>query len=86
MERGSLIDNQRLGSNTATERYQSHHTAGGRLGSNALAENGAVGVLTTIQHGPTGAGAVYSMAEPLPTGWHPVEQGAEPMVSRAVGA
>lgn len=85
MERGQLIDHDRLASNTATERYQPHHNVG-RLGSNAIAQNGAVGVISTIQRGPTGIGAVYEMAEPLPTGWHPVEQGAEPTISRAAGA
>lgn len=85
MERHQMIDHERLASNTATERYQPHHNIG-RLGSQAIAQNGAVGVISTIQHGPTGVGAVYSMTEPLPTGWHPVEQGAEPMISRATGA
>jgi hypothetical protein len=85
MERTQLVDHSRLGSNVATERYQPHHN-NGRLGKDALAQNGAVGVISVIQRGPTGIGAVFSMAEPLPTGWHPVEQGAEPMVSRAVGA
>lgn len=85
MERAQLIDHSRLASNTAIERYQPHHNVG-RLGSQALAQNGAVGVISTIQRGPTGLGAVFSMAEPLPTGWHPVEQGAEPMISRPTGA
>lgn len=85
MERTQLVDHARLGSNTATERYQPHHNVG-RLGTDAIAQNGAVGVISTIQRGPTGIGAVFSMAEPLPSGWHPVEQGAEPMISRATGA
>ena len=85
MERTELVDNERLGSNTATERYQPHHNVH-RLGATPINQNGAVGVITTIQRGPSGVGAVFSFAEPLPTGWHPVEEGATPMVSRAVGA
>lgn len=86
MERSPMIDQTRLASNVATERYQPHHNVG-RLSKNAIAQNGAVGVITTIQRGPTGIGAVYQMAEPLPTGWHTVEpSGAEPILVRQAGA
>jgi hypothetical protein len=85
MERVNLIDNERLASNVATETYQPHHGSGGRIREQPLEQRGSVGIISTITRSDLGYGASYSFTEPIANRWHPVS-GAEPLVSRAVGA
>ena len=85
MERESLVDLARLQSNVSTERFQPHH--GWANDPGPVDPHGAVGVLTTIERGPTGVGAVYRWAEPsvVSGGYHNVRSGM-PLVARPTGA
>lgn len=79
----ALIDEERLASNISTETYQPHY--GHTVHDSPEDPGGAVGVLSIIRRGPTGVGASFSFTEPTPAGWHDIH-GAEPLVSRPVGA
>ncbi len=92
-ERDELVDMSRLASNLGTERYQDH--SGQTHSPGALDPHGAVGVLSIIERGPTGVGAVYRWTDVGPDGRpHEVlgpspmvqRSGAVPMQQRAVGA
>ena len=79
-----MVDLPRLGSNRATERYQSHWGLGA-IASNPLDDGRRLAPVATIRRGRLGVGAVYSMAEPVGLSWHEV-RGPEPMVERPGGA